>query len=142
MKSVDTNILFYALNPSSRFYDASSDYLRSVEEDSRMMICELVLVELYILLRNPTVMSAPLSSEEAGVIVKNYRENPYWRVVENAPVMSIVWDYASHSNFARRRIFDVRLGLTLKYHGVEEFATANVNDFEGLGFKRLFSPLH
>lgn len=141
MKSVDTNILFYALNPSSKFHDASQSYLRSIEDDGKMVLCELVLVELYILLRNPTVMSSPLKSEEAVQVINQYRKNHFWRIIENAPVMSAVWEYAGAPDFSRRRIFDVRLALTLKSHGVKEFATANTRDFEGLGFRRVFSPL-
>jgi len=48
---------------------------------------------------------------------------------------------AAAPGFARRRVFDARLGLTLLHHGVTEFATANVKDFAGLGFQRVFSPL-
>ena len=39
------------------------------------------------------------------------------------------------------RLIDVRLALTLRYHGVTDFATANVKDFNGLGFARVWNPL-
>jgi len=38
-------------------------------------------------------------------------------------------------------IHDTRSALTLLAHGVREFATANVKDFGGLGFKRVWNPL-
>lgn len=34
-----------------------------------------------------------------------------------------------------------RLALTLRHHGVTEFVTANVKDFEGFGFTRVWNPL-
>ena len=40
-----------------------------------------------------------------------------------------------------RRIYDARLALCLLAHGVREFATVNVKDFAGLGFRRVFNPL-
>lgn len=43
--------------------------------------------------------------------------------------------------FAFRKIVDIRLGLTLKSHGVTHFATANVKDFQGLGFEKVWNPL-
>jgi hypothetical protein len=52
-----------------------------------------------------------------------------------------LWRLAGESGFARRRIYDVRLGLSLRRQGVTEFATANVRDFEGLGLERVWNPL-
>jgi predicted nucleic acid-binding protein len=34
-----------------------------------------------------------------------------------------------------------RLALTLRHHGVTEFATANPRDFQGFGFTRVWNPL-
>lgn len=49
--------------------------------------------------------------------------------------------YVHGKQFARRRIIDARLALTLHHHGVREFATANVNDIKGFGFTRVWNPL-
>jgi len=40
--------------------------------------------------------------------------------------------------FAFRRIIDLRLALTLRHHGVTEFATANEKDFQSVGFNRVW----
>lgn len=48
---------------------------------------------------------------------------------------------AARPGFARRRIIDLRLARTLQRHGVTEFATANVRDFDGLGFARVWNPV-
>jgi hypothetical protein len=71
---------------------------------------------------------------------RDYRSNPHWRLIENAPVMEGVWPVAGQMGFARRRIIDLRLARTLQHHGVTELATANVKDFEGLGFGRVWNP--
>ena len=55
--------------------------------------------------------------------------------------MRDVWVLAAESGFARRRIIDARLALTLRHHGVTEFATRNVRDFESFGFERVWSPI-
>ena len=67
--------------------------------------------------------------------------NPRWRLVEHAPVMAEVWERAKATDFARRRIIDARLALTLLHHGVTELATANVRDFQGFGFVRVWNPI-
>ena len=55
--------------------------------------------------------------------------------------MAEVWKKAASPAFARRRVFDARLGLSLVRQGVTEFATRNVPDFRDLGFTRVFDPL-
>jgi predicted nucleic acid-binding protein len=31
--------------------------------------------------------------------------------------------------------------LTLRHHGVDEFATRNINDFKDFGFSRVWDPI-
>jgi toxin-antitoxin system PIN domain toxin len=104
-------------------------------------ICQLVLVELYQLLRNPAVLERPLGADEAAEICQAYRRNPRWALIENAPVMDKVWTFAAVPGVARRRLFDARLAFTLRHHGVRELATRNMKDFNGFGFNRIWDPI-
>jgi predicted nucleic acid-binding protein len=83
----------------------------------------------------------PLGSADAAEICQGYRGNARWRLIENAPVMGTVGAAAREKGFARRRIIDLRLALTLQHHGVTALATANVEDFEGLGFEGVWNPV-
>ena len=51
------------------------------------------------------------------------------------------WPRLAARDFARRRAYDYRLALTLIRQGVQDFATVNVEEFEGLGFRRVWNPL-
>ncbi len=141
MISLDTNILLYAQNRECAEHTEAYEFIRALASSSKVVICELILVELYLLLRNPTVLQNPLSAKRAAEVCHTYRINPNWRLVENAPVMERVWKRAGQKNFARRKIIDVRLAFTLQHHGVTELATANVKDFQGLGFSRVWNPV-
>jgi toxin-antitoxin system PIN domain toxin len=141
MISVDTNILLYAQNADCPENPAALGFVGELAGRDDVVICELVLVELYILLRNPAVLREPLGTCDAVEICMAFRSNPRWRLVENAPVMETVWATAGGSDFARRRIIDLRLAYTLQHHGVTEFATANLRDFVGSGFTRVWNPL-
>lgn len=46
-----------------------------------MVICELVLLELYVLLRNPAVLVKPLDSAAAVAVCTAFRRHPCWQVV-------------------------------------------------------------
>jgi hypothetical protein len=52
------------------------------------------------------------------------------------------WPRLRGKDFARRRAFDWRAGLSLIHQGVTEFATVNLKDFQNFGFTRVWNPLH
>ena len=142
MISIDTNILFYATFDDSIQHTKAIEFLNDLNiSRANVVLCELVLSELYLLLRNPVVYTKPMTGKAAVEIIKNYRKHPHWRIVENAPVMEEVWKLAASPSFARRRLFDIRLALTLQHHRVTHFATANSKDFKGLGFEKVWNPL-
>ena len=131
----------YAQNADCIEYREAFEFVAAYGGRVDVVICELVLVELYLLLRNPAVLSKPLSAIGAVKVCATYRRNPNWRLVENAPIMPDVWELAAADGFPRRRIIDVRLALTLQHHGVTELATVNTRDFDGLGFARVWNPI-
>jgi toxin-antitoxin system PIN domain toxin len=141
MLSFDTNIAVYAANTASPFHDKATRFIRSLALRKDVAICELVLVELYLKLRNEKIFSRPLSAEKAAAVCQSYRKNRLWVLIESAPVMHEVWQQAAADPFAFRRIIDLRLALTLRHHGVTEFATSNEKDFPDAGFSRIWNPL-
>ena len=143
MIGIDTNVLLYSLNPDSIWHEAAVSFLlKNLGVPTvRVAITDYVLVELYVLLRNPAVMAKALTARAARDLVTAYWDVPNVLRVENANVMDEVWNLAGGRDFARRRVFDARLALTLKQVGVTEFATANVKDFEGWGFEKVWNPL-
>ena len=105
-------------------------------------MCELVLVELYVLLRNPAVVSRPLGASAALEVCDRYRRNPCWRVIDYpGGLMGEIWKRAGATGAGRRTIFDARLALTLRHHGVTRLATANVKHFADFGFREIWNPL-
>ena len=80
-------------------------------------------------LSNPAISSAP----HLGQLV----DYPG----EAARIMDSLWQAAAARGAARRRVFDIRLALTLRHHGVTRFATVNTKHFQGLGFDEVYDPL-
>lgn len=78
-------------------------------------------------------------------MIQGLRINPRWDVVDypgpSAGLMDDLWRVSAAADFARRRVFDARLALTLRHHGVTEFATTNVKDFKDFGFSQVWNPL-
>jgi len=141
MLSFDTNLAVHAANRDSPWHQSSRGFIESLATRRDVAVCELMLVELYLKLRNQRIFPRPLSASQAAQVCAAYRSNQAWQLIESASVMEDVWKLASKSSFAFRRIIDVRLALTLIAHGVTEFATANTKDFARLGFERVWNPL-
>ncbi|MCX6937501.1 MAG: PIN domain-containing protein [Verrucomicrobia bacterium] len=145
MTSIDTNLLFYALQVTCPEHTRARDFLNAQTTRTDFALCELVLTELYVQLRNPATARQPLTPEAAVALIQRFRTHPTWSLLDypgyDSGAADALWQHAAAPQFARRRIYDARLALTLRHHGVTEFATANVKDFADFGFTRVWNPL-
>jgi toxin-antitoxin system PIN domain toxin len=145
MISADTNILFAAVVPASAHHAAAAAFLRSLDGRDDVAVSEFALVELYGLLRNPAVVEKPLPAAHAAEACRAFRAHARWRIAGFAPdgraLHDQLWRRAGEAAFPRRRIYDLRMALSLVQHGVTEFATVNTKDFQGAGFRRVWNPL-
>lgn len=142
MIACDTNILFPALEASHPDHRAARAWLESMVGNESFALCELVLTEVYTLLRNAAICTKPLSAAAAVTLIENLRGNPAWLVLDHPGpgLMDKVWGVARQTESARR-IYDIRLALTLRHAGVRSFATANIRDFRSFGFEKVWNPL-
>ena len=145
MTSIDTNVLLAAVEADNVHHRAASGFLESLQDRYDVVISEFFLLELYGLLRNPAVLSRPLGALAASQVCMQFRSHPRWQLVGFPPdsraFQDQFWPRLRDRNFARRRAFDWRAALSLLRNGVTELATANVRDFQGFGFTRVWNPL-
>ena len=142
MISADTNLFLYAANPACRQHGAARAFFQSVAMTPDFVVCEFVLVELYMQLRNPAVMAKPLLGREAANFCRALKSHPTWQHVDYRPEVSEeLWSWAHTERVGFRQIIDARLALTLLHHGVLDFATANLKDFCSFPFRRVWNPL-
>ena len=141
MISFDTNILFAALESSASRHLPARELLEQHRDREDVVLCELMLLELFTLLRNPKICRKPMTGPQAAEAIQSLRHHPSWRVVDYAPsIAAEVWARAAQTP-ARLSIYVIRLALTLRHNNVTDFATRNVKDFQGFGFKKLWDPL-
>ncbi|MGA0094225.1 MAG: TA system VapC family ribonuclease toxin [Chthoniobacterales bacterium] len=145
MLSMDTNLLLYAFNEASPWHRQAYRWMSSIQHDEEVAVSEFILAEFYGLLRNPAVLKRPLGAAEAVDVIQAYRHHPRWRLLgfppESRSLHDALWEKAEGKTFAFRRVYDTRSALTMVVQGVTEFATVNTKDFEGVGFRRVWSPL-
>jgi toxin-antitoxin system PIN domain toxin len=145
MLSIDTNLLFHAFNEDSPSHAPAYAWLTSIQDDEEVAVSEFILAELYGLLRNPAVLKRPLAADEAVEVIQTYRRHPRWRLigfpVESRPLHDALWQTARAKDFAFHRLYDARSALTMTAQGVKEFATVNVKNYAGMGFRKVWNPL-
>ncbi len=143
MLSADTNLLLHAADPDSPHHRQARAFFSEVAgSGGEFVLCELVLVELYMQLRNPALFARPYSAKEAAGYCQALRRNPAWRCVDYDPLVAPhLWAWAAATQAGFRQIIDARLALTLRHHGVTAFATANAKHFRGFGFAKVWNPL-
>src|SRR5258708_2029539 len=104
MISFDTNLVVYAANADAPQQAKATAFIDSLSQRQDVVICELMLVEVYLKLRNPMILRRPLDAATASAHCQGFRNNGNWLLVESAPVMVEVWRRAAARDFALRRI--------------------------------------
>jgi len=143
MLTADTDLFIHAADPDSDHHDAAKTFFGALSANGEeFVICELVLVEIYILLRNPTVFKKAYTALEAAEFCRALKSNPAWRCIDyDSAVSTSLWKYVSKENVGYSHIIDARLALTLRHHGVDRFATVNTKHFKNFGFEEVWNPL-
>lgn len=145
MLSIDANLLLFCYSEAAPQHGAARRFIESLSPRDDVALSEFILTEFYLLLRNPAVLAHPLAAPDAVGVIQSYRQHPRWKVIGFPPTSrelhSDLWRRAAEPGVARRRIYDSRTALALRAFGVTEFATANVKDFEGYGFRKVWNPL-
>ena len=98
MIAFDTNLAVYALNTSTPQHAGARKFIESLANRDDVIVCEMMLVELYMILRNPKIFSKPMKSAMAVEYCNRFRDNQKWHIVEYAPVMSQVWELAAENS--------------------------------------------
>ena len=68
MISADTNILWAALDADHARHQRAVEFLENQTPNEAFALCELVLIEFYILLRNPALADPPLDPAAATAV--------------------------------------------------------------------------
>jgi len=145
MISIDTNILLPAVEVTNACHEKAAAFLESMTSRDDVAVSEFALLELYVLLRNPVILGKPLSPAKALEVAEAFRHHPNWQVIGFPPDSRAFhhefWPRLGSMQFARRRAYDWRMALSLIQQGVDTFATVNVKDFDGFGFRKVWNPL-
>jgi uncharacterized protein len=143
MRSLDTNILLYAMNADCQEHRQALAVVEDMlSAPDQWILADQVLLEYYRLVRNPSVLGHPLDSATAARQIQYFREKAG---CAHCSYETALWPKLSSllqaPSFPARRTFDAVLAVTLKAHGVKRFFTRNKADFEPFGWFEVVNPI-
>lgn len=143
MKSLDTNILVYALNEEAEEFPVASNFVEeALSQADQWIIADQTYFELYAVLRNSRIWAKPMSGVEALKRIEFFRNvSGFLRCAYQPDQWGLIAKPLRGKNVPARRIFDIVLANTLVANGVTHFYTRNVKDFESLGLKQVINPI-
>lgn len=143
MLSADTNLLIHAADPDTPQHQVAREFFALINTRAdEFVLCELILIELYMQLRNPAIFTTPYSAKESAMYCQALKENPTWRCIDYDPcVAPKLWQWAMTTKAGFRQNIDARIAFTLLHHGVTQFATVNAKHFSEFGFAKVWNPL-
>lgn len=80
MIGIDANILLYAYVEKAPEHARARAFLEKHVNDEDIAVSEFALAELYLLLRNPSVLEKPLTAAAASQVIQTYRHHPRWKI--------------------------------------------------------------
>jgi len=129
---IDTNILVYAIDSESRYYQAA----RSVLERERLTyaVSPQIIFEFLSVVTNPKRVRHPLDPKQAWEVIQTILDHRNIRVLSiDADVVQKAMHLAVKHQLKGPRVFDaVAAGVIIQNH-IPLVITVNVKDFEAFG---------
>jgi len=144
LSSLDTNILLYAAKEDCAEHQSCRSLLEeAIAKTDLWIIADQVFLELYKALRNPKVLSNPLTAPEAATHIRILREElGVLHCCYTSECWSLLIANLERSDFPYQRTHDAVLASTLIHHGVKVFYTRNTKDFQNVGFEQVINPVN
>ena len=138
---VDTNILVYAHNQDSPYFNQAKSVLAGLIDNGGFSISTLVSFEFFAVITNGRKVEAPLSSETALCVIDDMIES------ENIDVLHVNDDYDFFQwlrNYIkttkRYQIYDTFIAYAMFQNEMTELYTNNTKDFKKFDFIEAVNP--
>ena len=141
MRGIDTNILLYAYDRSSMFFEPAKQFITGSCEEGLIAIADLSLVEFYSVITDGRKVSNPLLPSEATDIIHDILSADEFDVFySNQSILDKTLSYIEENNISRFGINEVYIAQTLAHYGIDKIFTANIKDFSKFDFIEPINP--
>ncbi len=145
--ALDTNILVYAHNSDSPYYQKAEEFMERVVKESgdinghRIVGIPLQVCAEFINVITRKTIEQPISLAEAVDMIREYTETLEIPVIYPQSTQLRTFLNLLETTTTRKKVFDVALAATLKDNNVAGLYTVNVDDFKDFTFLQIENPL-
>ena len=139
--AVDTNILIYASDRGSPFFERAAVFLKaSIGSDDVMCLSWATVMAYLRIVTHPSLLTTPLTPDEAMLNMESLFQMPNVRVlIEDDGFWNVYRDVARDLVVRGNLVPDAHLAALLKQHGVTTLYT-NDTGFRRFAFLKVLNP--
>ena len=137
----DTNILVYVHNRVSPYHKIAYSLETEVLKGKLSAVIAVQnILEFYSTITNSQKLNLPLSSQEAGRVIRDYLASPFQIIHPHAGDFDRALYFAIERKIKGRKIFDLYLVATMLSNGIDTIYTANDKDFKDFSEIKAINP--
>jgi len=137
---IDTNILLYAIDSQSKFYQSSFNLFQKIEGgEFDACISERSLYEMAAVLTSPA-FSSKVNMDQIKEYLQYLTSELFTILYTNPQITATTWRLFLNLPSRKNRIYDLVLASTAIENEVEIIYTKNVKDFEDVKEIKIIDP--
>ncbi len=141
MVGLDTNILLYAYDKNSLFYEQAKAFIKTLLGQEIIALADLTLLEFYSVITDGRKIASPMLPSEAAVIINNIINAEEFRIFYgNKTIIENLTTCAVNFNISRYGINDIYIANTLAKSQIKKIFTVNTEDFNKFDFIDAVNP--
>lgn len=136
---VDTNVLIYATNSASSWYQLADQTLHDAHRQGiELVISPQILREYIAAATRPASQMLPLSTILANI---HTFQTGFRLIEDNAQVSARLVQLVTQVSVAGKQVHDANIVATMQTHGISHLLTHNIADFNRFGHLITIVPL-
>ena len=138
---VDTNILVYAHNQDSPYFNQARSVLTGLIDKGGFCLTSLILFEFFSVITNGRKIEAPLSPDTGLSIIDDMHESQLIHIMESHDDLGFFQWLRSYSDSTKRyQIYDASIGYIMFQNQISELYTNNTKGFKKFDFIKAINP--
>lgn len=130
---IDTNILVYAYNSSSKFHEISLDIIeKALNNEIEAVVADKNLFEFYAIITDKKRVELPISTAEACNVI-DYLINSPLKIIFSTPFTLLkTFELIKHYKIRKQDIFDIILVAMMIENNIKNIITSNEKHFKNI----------
>lgn len=138
---IDTNILIYATDEDSFYYNSSSNFLQSLTKTEQLYLSTQNLTEFYAIVTNSKRVHHPLTQDKAvKIIIQFLKSGIFQMITPKQKAMEIIIKLLIKYKIKSTEIHDINLAAVMIENNIQTIYTADTTVFERVGLNAI-NPL-